>query len=224
MYAVTVRSSAGHLVRPDVGLEPERVDRPDRRPGGPRPTEKDSLRSGGVSVPSAYAVGLHARRQPAAAADGHRVPLLDRRRQGEELPRQPPGFPRAASGSTPCPVISRKPMSCNAPVDRGGHRGAIGGVAVNHGLAGRRAARHPCSVLSDASPMSSNHSSGRAAMNSVISPTHSGSSSTVIADAVLGQPVVAAVEGLRLADHHAADAELADQPLSSTSTATAWSP
>ena len=61
-------------------------------------------------------------------------------------------------------------------------------------------------------PMSSCQSSGLAAMKSPSSSMHSRVVEQHHPAAVLGHPGVAALEVLRLADHHGADAELAEQP------------
>ena len=185
------------------------------------PTANDSLRSGGVSVPSTSAFASTPGGQPAAPADADRVALLDLVGQGEEPPRRRPHRGPQAGVDT-VPGDQQEPGPLQRGVDLRGDRAAVGrrrarcrgrsvGIAFGIGPSG-------------ASPMSSCHSSGRAAMKSSISATQRGVVEQGDLDPVLGQPVVPAGERARLADHHARRCRTAAPARCSTSTATASSP
>ena len=175
---------APRRARRSAGTTPRR--RPGRRSGCPAPIANDSLRSGGCSRPSgcprpprsASTPGGSHPRPPTRTA----YALLHRRRQREEPPRGRPqlGTQRRAHA---VPGDQQEPGVLQPGVDGGPGRVAVAPGVEIHGRDHRRT-----------SPMSSYHRSGWAAMKSVIRRDAPLVVEHGDVDAVLGEPVVPAVE------------------------------
>src|SRR4051812_4444230 len=165
----------------------------------------DSFRSGRVSVPSEY---------PLASAPGPSQPRPPTfasyaclTSAGSVKNARGAAGPRARGpGSPPCPGTSRNPAVCRASSTVRAMGARTSGSPSRHGRRSMVGIRGSVTsdVLIPQSGVLRDEVAHQCRALGVVEDDH--------LDAVLGEPVVSAVEGDRLADHHPRDTELPDQP------------